>query len=276
MTVSFIAKSRVVAVGRIFFAIGMLGIGFQHFFFRKILPLVAPIWPAWIPGRPFWAYLVGTILVLGGISILSGFKARAAAILLSGLFLLSFVLLHVPANLIAGVKSLGGWALAIKAFSLAGCALVVAGTSPATQAGNSRSSSTGLRDKLIRLGMYPFAIGIIAFGVCHFLYTPYVATLVPAWIPGHVFWTYFAGTALIASGLGMIVGVKARLAATLLGAMILTWILILHIPRAVADPYGDVGNEWTSTLEALAKTGVAFILGETLGGSKAEADSGKS
>lgn len=86
-----------------------------------------------------------------------------------------------------------------------------------------------------------------------------------------MFWAYFAGTALIASGIGMIVRVKARLAATLLGAMILTWILILHIPRAIADPYSDVGNEWTSTLEALAKSGVAFILGETLAGERTQA-----
>jgi uncharacterized membrane protein YphA (DoxX/SURF4 family) len=74
---------------------------------------------------------------------------------------------------------------------------------------------------------------------------------------------FFAGTALIASGVSMIVGVKARLAATMLGAMILIWVLILHIPRAIANP-GQIGQEWTSAFEALAKSGIAFILGETL------------
>jgi len=124
------------------------------------------------------------------------------------------------------------------------------------------------------LGMYPFAIGVIVFGVDHFLYTPYVATLVPAWIPEHIFWTYFAGTALIASGVGMIVRVKARLTATLLGTMIFIWILVLHIPL-VADPYSGIGNEWTSAFEALAKSGVAFILGQTLGRERANADFGE-
>lgn len=271
MSLSFIAKSRVIRTGQIFFAIGMIGIGCQQFFFRQFLPMLAPFWPAWIPGRLLWAYLVGTILIAGGISILSGLKPRTAATLLAGLFLLSFVLLHIPANVMAGVKTLGGWSEALKAISLAGCALVVAGTFPESEADSVRRSPIGWLDELIPLGMYPFASVVIAFGLCHFLYTPYVASLVPGWIPGHMFWAYFAGTALIASGMRMIVRVKARLPATLLGAMILTWILILHIPRAIADPYSDVGNEWTSTLEALAKSGVAFILGETLGGERTQA-----
>jgi hypothetical protein len=41
--------------------------------------------------------------------------------------------------------------------------------------------------------------------------------------------------------------------------------------RAVVDSYSEIGNEWTSTFEALAKSGVAFILGETLR-ERAEAD----
>jgi hypothetical protein len=168
----------------------------------------------------------------------------------------------------AGVKGLRGWISAfdaLEAFSFAGCALVVAGTRPETVAGRRWKTLCGWRDELIPLGMYPFAIVVIVFGVDHFLYVPFVSSLVPAWIPGHIFWTYFAGVALIASGVGMIVRVKARLAATLLGVMIFIWVLVIHIPRGVADPYGQIGNEWTSAFEALAKSGVALILGETLG-----------
>ena len=68
----------------------------------------------------------------------------------------------------------------------------------------------------------------------------------------------------MAAGLGMITRVKARLAATLLGSIIFIWVLVLHIPRAAADPYGAIGNEVTSVFEALAFSGIAFILGQTL------------
>ena len=75
-----------------------------------------------------------------------------------------------------------------------------------------------------------------------------------------MFWTYFAGTALIAGGLGIVVKRVARPAALLLGVMIFLWVLMLHIPRAIADPYTNVGNEWASVFEALAFSGMAFML----------------
>ena len=52
---------------------------------------------------------------------------------------------------------------------------------------------------------------------------------------------------------------------------------MLYIPRAVADPYSGIGigNEWTSTFKALAKSGAALILGQTLGGERAESDTKK-
>ena len=263
MSLNFVLKGRVIGTGRAFFSIGLIGMGIQHFFFRQFVPLVVPVWPAWIPGRLFWVFLVGTILIAGGSAILTGFKARLAATLLGLLFLLSFLLLHIPSNMRLGVSSVEGWADALTAFTFAGGCLVVAETFPQSAAG-SRGNPIGWLEKLIPLGMYPLAIMVIVFGTDHFLNVPLMASMVPAWIPGHVFWTWFAGAALIAAGVAMIVRVKARLAATLLGAMLLIWVLILHIPRAMADPYSGVGGEWTSVFEALAASGVAFILGQTL------------
>jgi uncharacterized membrane protein YphA (DoxX/SURF4 family) len=264
MSLTFLSKTKIVTTGRIFFALGMVVIGGQNFFFRQFSLMIVPHWPQWISGQGFWACLLGTFLIAAGLAILTGIKARMAALLLGALFLFSFLFLHVPANVMVGVTSLGGWTSALKAFTLAGCSLVIAGTFPQTSAARGPGNPIGWLEKLIPYGMYALAIQVILFGICHFLYISGVATLVPTWVPGHIFWTYFAGTALIASGVGMITGVQARLAATLLGAMIFVWVLVLHIPRAIADPYSDVGNELTSAFEALAKSGVAFILGETL------------
>jgi uncharacterized membrane protein YphA (DoxX/SURF4 family) len=86
--------------------------------------------------------------------------------------------------------------------------------------------------------------------------------LVPSWIPGHLFWTYFTGTALIAGGVGLCIGRTARLAAALLGFIIFIWVLVLHVPRAIADLHG--ANEWTSVFQALAMSGIAFILAASL------------
>ncbi len=112
----------------------------------------------------------------------------------------------------------------------------------------------------MRLGRFFLPITVITFGIDHFLYPEFVASLVPRWIPGPVFWTYFAAVALIAAGVAMIVNVLARWASILLGIMIFLWFLLLHIPRAIADPHSGNGNEWTSVFEALAFSGIAFIL----------------
>lgn len=101
---------------------------------------------------------------------------------------------------------------------------------------------------------------LVTFGFEHFLYTGFVASLVPVWIPWPVFWTYFAGIALIGAGLAIILGIGSALAATLLGVMLFLWVVFLHLPRAIADPYSNLGNEWSSVFQALAFSGVAFIL----------------
>jgi uncharacterized membrane protein len=81
-----------------------------------------------------------------------------------------------------------------------------------------------------------FSIPIISFGILHFLYAKDVADYVPSWMPNHIFWTYLAGTALIGSGLAIILKIKPQLAATLLGIMIFIWFVILHIPRVIVSP----------------------------------------
>jgi hypothetical protein len=101
---------------------------------------------------------------------------------------------------------------------------------------------------------------IIVFGAEHMLYGQYVQYLVPDWIPWHLFWTYFAGVALIAAGAGFILRIQLRLAGLLLGGAIFTWFLVLHIPRAAVAPVTDKGNELASVFESLGFSGIAFLL----------------
>jgi uncharacterized membrane protein len=104
------------------------------------------------------------------------------------------------------------------------------------------------------------AIMYVIFGIDHFLYAEFVKTLVPTWIPGNLFWTYLAGIALIGSGLAIAFNIKKRLVALLLGGMLLIWLLVLHIPRAINHPPGDNGNELTSVFQCLGLSGVAFLI----------------
>jgi uncharacterized membrane protein YphA (DoxX/SURF4 family) len=111
------------------------------------------------------------------------------------------------------------------------------------------------------LGRYLYAVALIVFGIQHFQYAAFIATLIPNWIPAHLFWAYFVGVAFFGASLSIVSRIQVRLATGLLGLMFLTWVLILHIPRAVTATHGS--NEWTSLFVALAMAGGALILGDS-------------
>ena len=115
--------------------------------------------------------------------------------------------------------------------------------------------------KLIPLGAVFFSIIITSFGIDHFLYAKDVSDYIPSWVPNHMFWTYLAGTALIGSGIVIILKIKPGLSAGLLGAMIFTWFIILHIPKVVtSSAAAEMEGEVTSAFLALAYSGIAFVI----------------
>ena len=117
--------------------------------------------------------------------------------------------------------------------------------------------------KLIPLGAIVFSLTIISFGMNHFLYAKDAADYIPSWVPNHMFWIYFAGLALIGSGIGIILKIKPGLMAALLGTMIFIWVIILHIPNALTSTIADKDGEVTSAFLALAYCGIAFVIAGT-------------
>ncbi|HEV1994698.1 MAG TPA: hypothetical protein VGR03_10235 [Candidatus Acidoferrum sp.] len=108
------------------------------------------------------------------------------------------------------------------------------------------------------LGRIFVAISLVVFGVQHFIYGGFVAGLVPAWMPGRLFWAYFVGVAFFAAAAGILYQGMARPAATMLGVMFFLFVALLHIPRIAV--HSSDGNEWTSGFVALAMCGGAWIL----------------
>jgi uncharacterized membrane protein len=108
------------------------------------------------------------------------------------------------------------------------------------------------------LGRLFVAVSLVVFGVQHFIYGGFVATLVPAFMPGRLFWAYFVGVAFVAAATGIFVEMLARPAATMLGVMFFLFVVLLHIPRIIGK--SSDGNEWTSGFVALAMCGGAWIL----------------
>jgi uncharacterized membrane protein len=121
-------------------------------------------------------------------------------------------------------------------------------------------------DKIVALAPLFFAAPMAVFASQHFTETKAVATLVPAWMPGHLFWTYFVGTAVVAASLSIVLKKQARLAAILLAVMLILFELLLHIPDILAHPKNVFS--WAFAFRDLAFSGGALAFAGAFGGTQ--------
>jgi hypothetical protein len=89
-------------------------------------------------------------------------------------------------------------------------------------------------NRIIALGPVFLAVPFAVFGAEHFTDAKFIAQIVPAWIPGHMFWTFFVGACLVSAALSLAIRKYAGLAATLLGILLFLFVLLIHVP-AIAD-----------------------------------------
>ena len=113
-------------------------------------------------------------------------------------------------------------------------------------------------NKYTRIIQTIFGIPWLVFGAQHFLYADFVANLVPAFFPARPFWVYLTGAAMIAAGLSLITGVKARLAATLLGVMLLAFFVLIQVPKIIGIDSSAVN--WTRIFQDFAIAASGFML----------------
>jgi uncharacterized membrane protein YphA (DoxX/SURF4 family) len=113
-------------------------------------------------------------------------------------------------------------------------------------------------DKILPFGRLFFAMPMGVFGTEHLVDASDIAQAVPSWMPANLIWTYLVGVALIAAALSIILNRHARLAATLLGGMLLVFVILIHIPNIVAEHGARLF--WAIGLRDTAFSGGAFAL----------------
>ena len=248
-------------VGRIFYGIAVTGIGFQTIYYSDFPYMLIPPKHSWIPGLVLLAYIFGTMLILAGASIVFKKRTRPISLLLGSVLLLIFCFYFIPYEFMtnSNYMHLGKWENAEKELALSSGAFVIAGCFSE----KNENPLTRFLAMLIPFGAILFSITIVSFGIDHFLYAKAVSGYMPSWVPNPMFWIYFAGIALFGSGIAIILKIKLRLIATLLGTMIFIWFIILHIPKSIASPFAGKGGEVTSAFLALAYSGIAFVIAGT-------------
>jgi uncharacterized membrane protein len=200
--------------------------------------------PKSIPAMP-WAYVSGAILAGGGALIVAR-REKIGALVLACFYGLWVIAFHVPSTVMNAIGSIGAWnAPAESGFVTSGALALLA----------AHASSRGTLALAARLLAGASAV---VFGFAHFNYIDFTASMVPAWIPAKTFWAWATGAGHLLTGLALLSGIRARLAATCEAAMMGSFVVLLHLPRVIASP--DQHVEWIMLAMSSALTGAALLV----------------
>ena len=119
-------------------------------------------------------------------------------------------------------------------------------------------------DKLILFGPLFYAAPIAAFGTEHFMFAQAIATMVPSWIPWHLFWAYFLGVCFIAAALSLVTRIQTRLAASLLALTFFLFVVLMDVPGWLQNPRDRIAL--ALALRELSFSGGALALAASLSG----------
>lgn len=112
----------------------------------------------------------------------------------------------------------------------------------------------------IALGLY--ALVLLVFGFGHFFNGVQMSLAVPHYFPFPVFWVYLTGAGLVLAAISFIINKQVKIAAYLLGAMLLIFVLTIYVP-GMATAKDDMARwqAFGNLLKDLAMAAGALYIG---------------
>lgn len=211
--------------GLLLAALGALSVVSRDFAFQW-----QPV-PPDVPGRDALAVLAGIVEIVVGGAMWNARWRRRAAVAGSSVFFV-WMLLHLPA-VARTPLDVAAWLGVAETAALAIGLWLAADPKP--------HAATFVR---------AYGVALLVFGLSHFVYAEFTAAMIPQWLPARLWLAYLSGALHVAAGLAVLVRFRMRLAATLEAGMMLSFVLLVHIPRIVAAPGSRI--EWTMLLVACA------------------------
>jgi uncharacterized membrane protein len=245
-------------VDRVFFALGLIGLGVLSLVYGDFALQWQPV-PAWVPARTYLAYASGVVMIAGGAGLLTKRTAVLSSAVLFVYALLWLLLLKLPHVVMAPQ-------LEVNWLGFGEIAVIVAGAWVLFAVDRGQMESSRLKfatgESGMRMAQLLFGVALIPVGLSHFVYARETIGFVPAWLPFRPGWAYLTGAGHIAAGLGVLVGVFPRLAATLEAAMIGVFTALVWVPLVVKAPTNQLN--WTGFLVSWTIAAAAWVVAGSL------------
>jgi uncharacterized membrane protein YphA (DoxX/SURF4 family) len=113
-------------------------------------------------------------------------------------------------------------------------------------------------DKVVAFSNLCFAAPLAVFAAEHLSGARSIMLGVPSYMPWHLFWAYFVGFALLSASLSIATRIQVRWSGLLFGIMMVLFVAMLHVPRALASPHDRFA--WTIVIREMSFAGGGWIL----------------
>ncbi len=249
---------RIVGFARGLFLIAMASVGILSLSYGDFVPRGQPF-PTWIPWRETWLYGSALLVLAASAGLCFARSAVASALTLSAYQLVWALICVLP--IFSTPLGVGAWYGFCEALAPLLGAWILYVTLRAQSRGSQLSSASA---GTVRTAQVVFGLTCVFYGWSHFAYADYTASMVPTWLPGRLGFAYLTGLGHVAAGLGMIVGIAPRLAATLEAVMMSLFGLLVWVPSFFAQPRPAWAtppeNQWSELVVSLVLAASAWII----------------
>ncbi len=250
---------RIARISHLVFASVIIGVGIVGLFNRALMPIWNPL-PESEPAHQLLAYVaIGTSL-LSGIGLLMTRTAAMGARFLVSVLSMWMLWFRLP-KLLREPLFPACWSVFPLAVMLSAATVSYVWSAAAWDHDHLRmiSGAGGMR-----IARCLYGLSLIFFGFAHFIDVRDTISLIPTWLPGHLFWAYVTGAAFIAAGLAVITGICARLAAALAALQIASFLFLVWTPIVVAG--FATASQWSETILNAALLAGAWIMADSYRG----------
>jgi uncharacterized membrane protein YphA (DoxX/SURF4 family) len=249
---------RIVGLSHGLFAIAAASLAILSLSYGDFAPMGQSL-PAWIPWRETWVY-GSALLVLGASAGVCFSRTALPSVLMIGAYQAVWAVIGVP-PILSQPLSIGAWYGFCEALASLVGAWILYGMLRWQLRGSHMPIAS---ERGMRAAQVLFGLTCVFYGSSHFAYADYTASMVPTWLPGRWEVAYLTGFGHLAAGIGIIIGILPRLAATLEAIMMSLFGLLVWVPSFFARPRPEWAtppqNQWSELVVNLVLVAAACIV----------------